>query len=120
MTDSRAKGASAERELVHEFLRIGVLCERTAQYCGNNGTADIRCMGLPWHIEVKRTEKLRLTDAIAQVERDRHGKPWIIAYRASRMPWLVIQPFSQWHTDSLAMLGAKEERIRMMQQQGNA
>jgi Holliday junction resolvase len=120
MIHSRGKGAHAERELLQEFLRAGVLCQRTAQYCGKGGTADVICRGMNLHIEVKRTEKLRLTEAIAQVERDRHGKPWVIAYRANRMPWLILQPFSQWHRDSLLVLGAKEERLRMMRETEDA
>lgn len=119
MMHSRGKGAHAERELAQEFFRAGVMCERIAHYCGKNGTADILCRGLNLHIEVKRTEKLRLTESMEKVERDRQGKPWVIAYRSNRMPWLIIQPFAQWQRDSLLFLGAKEERLRMIREHGN-
>ena len=114
--NSRSKGATAERELADLFLRHGVLCQRTAQYCGMSGVPDIRCEGIDLHVEVKRTEKLRLADALAQVERDRHGRPWVICYRASRMPWLVIQPFTQWTKDSAAVAVAQAHRAARMAQ----
>lgn len=114
MTDSRAKGATGERELVQEFIRRGILCRRTAQHCGMLGMPDVQCDGLGLHVEVKRTEKLRIADAVAQCNRDARGKPWIIAYRSSRMPWLIIQTLDQFNLDSDAMRRARAHRAAIV------
>jgi hypothetical protein len=53
--NSRAKGKRGELEACRALaaaLRCGV--ERTAQYCGKNGTADLKIEALPLlHVEVK-------------------------------------------------------------------
>lgn len=114
--NSRAKGAVGERELVQEFLRNGILAERTVQYCGRGGDADLRLFGTTMHCEVKRTEKLRLSDAVAQATRDARSNPWVIIHRASRSPWLVIQTFDQWCRDSHELEVARAARRAVVQQ----
>ena len=114
--NSRAKGAVGERELVQELLRRGVMCHRSVQYCGRNGDADIVCDGLNLHIEVKRTEKLRLAEAVAQASRDARSKPWIIIHRQSRGPWLVIQTLDAWSKDSAAFAIARCHRDAVVAQ----
>lgn len=112
MTNSRAKGARGELELVQEIMRLGALARRTQQYCGKAGDADIVVEGFPFHVEVKRTEKLRLADAVSQATRDARGKPWIIAHRQSHMPWLIIMPLTRFAEDSLGFSEAVAERKR--------
>ncbi len=53
----RRKGAVGERELVQELNNRGLLCRRTAQYCGKAGTAaDVVCEGLG---DVKTADRLK-------------------------------------------------------------
>jgi Holliday junction resolvase len=107
MANSKRKGTVAERELANIFTAAGVPSRRSVQYCGRAGDADLACDGLDLHIEVKRTEKFRLAEAIAQASRDSNGKPWVVVHRGSRMPWLVIQTFDQWAADSVRFREAK-------------
>lgn len=103
MTNSRAKGAAGERELAHELTLRGLLSRRTVQYSGKGeDSADLMVEGLHLHVEVKRCEQIRLTEWLEQVERDSKGKPWVIFYRRSRGPWLVIMSLSLWVDDSQA------------------
>lgn len=94
MVNSRRKGADGELEFVRLCRAEGFHdARRSAQYCGNNpeGTADV--VGLPGiHVEVKRVEHLRLTDALAQSTRDAKktdgGIP-IVAHRRNNEKWKV-------------------------------
>ena len=70
MANSKRKGTVAERELANIFTAAGVPSRRSVQYCGRAGDADIVCDHLDLHIEVKRTERFSLTDAIAQASTD--------------------------------------------------
>lgn len=100
--NSRAKGAAGERELADELNRLGLLARRSVQYCGKPGdNADLVVAGLRAHVECKRTETMRLERWLEQVALDAKGKPWIICYRQSRKPWLVIQTLEHWAADSL-------------------
>ena len=66
---SREKGKRGERELASKLREFGYNARRGQQYCGANGDADV--VGLPgMHIEVKRTERLHLYDALDQSKRD--------------------------------------------------
>ena len=96
---SRNKGKVGEREWARFCTERGYECHRTAQCRGNTGqAADVE--GLPGiHIEVKRTESLRLYDALAQSEHDAviagDGIP-IVAYRKNDHPWTVIMLAEDW------------------------
>lgn len=91
---SRDKGKRGEREFA-AFCREqgydGV--HRTSQYCGKTGAAgDVE--GLPGiHVEVKRTETLRLVDYMDQSRRDAEqegkGNIPIVAWRKNDHPWYV-------------------------------
>lgn len=57
-------------------------------------------MGLPGvHIEVKRVERLNITEAMAQAIRDaqrfQNGAPAVF-HRRNRQPWLVTMRLSDW------------------------
>lgn len=107
----RRKGAVGERELVQELNNRGLLCRRTAQYCGKAGTAaDIVCEGLGLHCEVKRTERLELGKAIEQVKRDSKGRPWAIFHRSNGRPWVVIMSLDHWVEDSVQAHNARALR----------
>jgi Holliday junction resolvase len=99
--NSRAKGARGELELAEALNALGMFARRTVQYSGKSGdAADVVVDGICLHIEVKRTQQVRLRDWIAQATRDAKGRPWIIFHRSNRSGWLVIQSIDQWAADS--------------------
>jgi Holliday junction resolvase len=107
----RRKGASGEREACHELIRAGMLARRTAQYCGKSGdAADIHVEGLGVHVEIKRTEKLRIYDAVEQARRDAKGARFVVLHRTNMKPWIVIQLLDHWIEDSEAAQGAIAHR----------
>ena len=99
--NSRSKGAVGERELADELIRLGLVARRTVQYCGKSGdAADVVVDGLDLHVEVKRCERVRLSEWVEQASRDARTRRWAIFTRQSRRPWLVIQTLDQWIADS--------------------
>ena len=99
MTNSRAKGAAAERELAN-ILKKGhgfEGCRRGQQFSGGNDSPDV--MGLDGiHIECKRTEKLELGKFMAQAERDSEGSGNMpcVFHRRSREGWRVTMNLDDW------------------------
>lgn len=99
---SRNKGKLGEREFAQLCQAHGFDVRRTAQCRGNTGKAgDVE--GLPGvHVEVKRTEKLRLNDAYQQSVSDAkaggNGDVPIVAHRSNRQPWLVTMSAEDWLT----------------------
>ena len=86
--NSTNKGKVGERQFA-QFLRSeGFTARRGQQHSGNPDSPDV-VSDLPYHIEVKRTERLRMSDACAQAQGDCGGKPWIVAHRSNNAPWLV-------------------------------
>jgi len=91
MTNSKRKGKRGELELA-QFLRLHGYddARRTNQYCGTEGTSDV--VGLPGHhVEVKRTERLRLRAALDQAIGDSEGTGLIpiVAHRQNSTEWLI-------------------------------
>ena len=89
---SREKGARGERELatiLAKHLNLEIR-RNLVQY----QTGGIDLTGLPWSIEVKRCETLKINafwqQAVAQVKDN--DPPPVLAYRTSRKPWRFILP----------------------------
>lgn len=88
---SKRKGKTGERELARELSRLmGVECRRSQQFCGKAGDADV--VGLPGvHVECKRTESLRLWDALAQAVSDAKAEDVpTVMHRANGRQWVAI------------------------------
>jgi Holliday junction resolvase len=94
--NSRDKGCRGERELANKLKEYGFDTRRGQQFCGANGDADV--VGLDGiHIEVKRTERLSLYDALAQAKSDaREGEMPIVVHRKNNCEWVVVQPLEDW------------------------
>lgn len=95
---SRDKGARGERDFAALCRQNGYddAC-RTAQHKGKGGgEPDVK--GLPGiHVEVKRTEKLGLYDAVDQAKRDaRPGEMPVVAHRRNNAEWVIIMPAADW------------------------
>ena len=94
---SKRKGKTGELEFSRLCRDEGFNTRRTAQYCGKTGeAADV--VGLPYiHVEVKRVERLQLSDAIAQAVRDcKDGKIPIVAHRKNNEGWLITMRAEDW------------------------
>lgn len=94
--NSKKKGSAGEREAckaVSEHLRIEA--RRSQQYCGRSGDADLQTTLHGVHFEVKRTECLRLYDAVEQAKNDCRGKVPVVLHRRNRGEWLVIVPLNR-------------------------
>ena len=93
----REKGKRGERELAQILRNYGFNnARRGQQYCGANGDADV--VGLEGiHIEVKRTEKLNLYNALAQAKADaKQDEMPVVMHRKNNCEWVVIQPLADW------------------------
>ena len=92
---SREKGKRGERELASKLREFGYNARRGQQYCGVNGDADV--VGLPgMHIEVKRTERLQLYDALNQSKRDAKSYEIpCVMYRKNNSEWVTILPLDR-------------------------
>lgn len=91
---SREKGKRGEREFASFCRDQGYDVHRTAQYRGNTGAAgDVE--GLPGiHVEVKRTENLKVWEYMNQSRHDTaqegKGNIPVVAWRKNDHDWLVI------------------------------
>ena len=93
------KGADGERELVETLKVYGFETQRGGSETFGS-VPDV--VGLPGiHIEVKRVERLNISDAINQAARDslrfRDGLPAVF-HRRNRQPWLVTMRLIDWMT----------------------
>lgn len=79
-----------------------------ANFKGGHGNPDISATvaGHPLHIEVKRTERLRLSEAIHQAKRDAVNAIPVVVHRASRQPWVISLELSEF----LAIFAGNEAR----------
>jgi Holliday junction resolvase len=94
--NSKTKGNRGEWELLHRLEELGISAKRNDQrYIGGVDNADIDIYGA--HIEVKRTEHLRLHEAMRQAVHDANGKamPCVMS-RRDREGWLVTMNLSDW------------------------
>jgi len=88
---SREKGASGARELARELSRLlGVEARRGCQYHGGPGSPDVAVDIADVHIECKRSERLRLYEALEQAIGDAGEKVPVVAHRQNHKPWVAI------------------------------
>ena len=94
--NSKEKGKRGERELARKLKEYGYDCRRGQQYCGANGDADV--VGLDGiHIEVKRTERLNLQDAMSQAIGDSNtGEFPAVFHRRNNDSWKVTMLLDDW------------------------
>jgi Holliday junction resolvase len=93
---SKDKGKRGELEIANELKKRGYDARRGQQYCGSNGDADVTGLhGI--HIEVKRTEALRLYEAMEQAKQDKkEDEIPIICHRRNKKKWLVVMELDDW------------------------
>ena len=89
---SKRKGAAGEREAAEKLNEVlGTKFHRGRQYHGGPESPDLAGDLPGLHVEVKRCERFRLYEALAQASRD-SGAAQVpaVMHRASRKPWVVI------------------------------
>jgi len=87
--NSRAKGARGEREWA-QWLRdnLGIEARRGQQFAGGTDSPDV--IGLEGtHAEVKRVEKLNISNAMDQAERDCGDNLPYVAHRKNGEEWMI-------------------------------
>ena len=90
---SREKGKRGERQVAALFREYGFDAHRGQQYHGGPDSPDV--VGVPGlHIEVKRTERLNLYDALAQAKRDAGEDLPVVIHRKNDSEWVVILSFA--------------------------
>ena len=89
---SRRKGKGGERELARLFCDEGFRARRGAQHRGGPDSPDVLVDDLPrLHVECKRTERLRIYDAVDQAARDAGpDQVPVVAFRSNECRWLAI------------------------------
>ena len=87
--NSRAKGASAERELSSVLRAAGFDARRGQQFSGSQDSPDV--IGIPGlHIECKRVESGNLYNWLDQAVGDAGTNTPVVIHRRSRRPWVAI------------------------------
>lgn len=95
--NQRQKGAVGEREFAKLLRKHGYEAERGVQHSGGKDSPDVKTNMPRCHWEIKRTERLRLHDALEQSQRDAgEDEMALVAYRRNRSNWLVIMNFDEW------------------------
>ena len=88
---SRNKGKRGERDAAAEIRRLfRVDACRGRQYCGGDDSPDIRTAIAKVHFEVKRSESLRLYDALDQAIADACENIGVVLHRQNNHPWVAI------------------------------
>ena len=94
--NSRDKGARGEREFAAFLAAHGFKARRGQQFCGIEGD-DVVSEALPqFHFEVKRVERLNVTEAMEQARRDARDRVPVVAHRRNACEWLITMRGDDW------------------------
>ena len=89
--NSRAKGATGERELANYLKDAGFQARRGQQFSGSSDSPDVVCPSLDsFHIECKRVEAGSLYVWLQQSVRDAGDKTPLVIHRRNKKDWVVI------------------------------
>jgi len=88
---SRRKGKCGELEAAAQLRRLfRTEARRGRQFRGSDDSPDVLADIPDVHIEVKRTEAIRLYHALDQAIDDAGEKVPLVLHRANRRPWVAI------------------------------
>jgi len=89
---SKRKGAAGEREAAAKLNEVlGTQFRRGRQYHGGPESPDLAGDLPGLHVEVKRTEKLRLWEAVGQAQVDASiDQVPVVMHRANGKPWVMV------------------------------
>lgn len=89
--NSLSKGKRGERELAAYLRDHGIDARRGQQYHGGPDSPDVVAERLPFHLEVKRCERLSLYPAVDQAAADAgDGVPPLVCHRRNGKDWLAV------------------------------
>lgn len=89
--NGNAKGKVGEREVANLLRKHGFEARRGQQFSGGGDSPDVVHSMEGFHIEVKRTERFALWDALAQAKRDKKTEDVpLILHRMNKRPWVVV------------------------------
>lgn len=90
--NSNSKGKRGEREGAKEWSKVmGCDARRGQQFSGSPDSPDIKHGIDGIHLECKRTERLKLYDAVEQAEDDAGADEVpIVLHRKNLKPWVAI------------------------------
>lgn len=86
---SLEKGKRGERQFAKYLKTKGIESRRGRQFKGTPDSPDV-ISDLPYHIEVKRVEALRLYQSLEKAKDDADDKPPIVAHRKNNKDWIII------------------------------
>ena len=89
--NSRQKGCRGEREWRDIVRANGFEARRGQQFSGSPDSPDV-VSELPFHMEVKRVERLNIDNAMKQAEQDCGEKMPMVAHKKNHGKWLVTIP----------------------------
>lgn len=97
--NAKRKGTAGEREIECILRRAGIrACRNDQIFIGGHHNPDVyaEIADIPLHIEVKRVERLNVSEAVLQAVRDAaDGYLPIVAHRRNREQWLITIPLPQ-------------------------
>lgn len=89
--NSRTKGKVGEIEVRDLLRKHGFDARRGQQFAGGGDSPDVVHNMEGFHIEVKRTERFALYDAMAQAKRDKKpNEDPIVFHRCNGKDWVVV------------------------------
>ena len=88
MVNSINKGKAGEREFANYLKDHNIQARRGQQHRGTPDSPDV-ISELPFHIEVKRTERLNHIKALKKAKSE-SDKPPLVAHRKNREDWIII------------------------------
>jgi Holliday junction resolvase len=89
------KGKRGELELARFLTERGHPARRGQQFSGSPDSPDVVCPSLPLFFECKRTERLRIHEAMQQAVDDAGpGSVPVVAHKANRRDWLAVMRLS--------------------------
>jgi Holliday junction resolvase len=83
------KGKRGEREFANYLKLKGIDAKRGQQHKGTSDSPDV-ISDLPYHIEVKRVEHLRLYQSLEKAKKESEEEPPIVAHRKNNKDWVII------------------------------
>jgi len=95
--NSKRKGCVGEREFAALCREHGIeSAQRGQQFKGGYESPDVKGID-GYHIEVKRVERLNISEAMKQSIRDSEGKATpIVAHRRNREEWFITMRAVDW------------------------
>jgi Holliday junction resolvase len=95
--NSKIKGKRGELDFAAALKELGFDARRGVQYQGGKDSPDVLSDALSrFHFEVKRTEALRLYEAMEQAVAERGDGIPVLAHRRNRGDWLIVMRLEDW------------------------